>query len=73
MHKLPFRSSFKGSCFENSVIFTKICPFESLLKEVTLCRVSISFERSAPPNIISEKFTKHSAWLAAQIWAAKCD
>ena len=31
-------------------IFAEKFPWESLLKEVTLCRVSISFEQSAPPN-----------------------
>ena len=36
----------KDSCSENFVIFAEKCPWESLLIEVTLCRVSIFFERS---------------------------
>ena len=34
-------------------IFAEKCPSESLLKEVTLCKVSISFERSTTLNMIS--------------------
>ena len=58
---------------ENFVIFAKKCPSKSSLKEVTLCRVSISTEQSTPPTMISYKFTKYSMWLTVQIWAAKCD
>ena len=63
----------KTACSENFAIFAEKYPWESLLKEVTLCRVSISFERSAPPNIVSLKFAKYSTWLTVQVWAAKCD
>ena len=45
---------------ENFVIFAKKCPSKSSLKEVTLCRVSISTEQSTPPTMISYKFTKYS-------------
>ena len=41
------------SNFENFVIFAEECPWKSLLKEAALCRVSISLEGSAPPNMIS--------------------
>ena len=50
---MQFENGVKDSCSENFVIFAEKCPCESLLEEITLCRVSISFERSAPPNIIS--------------------
>ena len=50
---IKFENGIKGSCSENSVISAEKYPCESLLKEVILCRVSISFKRSALPNTIS--------------------
>ena len=43
----------KESCSESFVIFAEKYLWESLLKkEVALCRASISFKRSTPPNMI---------------------
>ena len=50
---IQFDIGVKDSCSENFVTFPEKYPWGSLLKEVTLCRVLISFERSAPPNMIS--------------------
>ena len=49
---IKFENGVKDSCSENFVIFAKKCLFESLLEEVTVCRVLISFKRSALPNKI---------------------
>ena len=46
---LLIKDGVKDSCSEDFVMFAGKC-LRDLLKEVTLCRVSISFGRSAPTD-----------------------
>ena len=50
--KRPVLNRVNGSCSKNFVIFAEKYSWESLLKEIRICWVSIFVKRSPPPKFI---------------------
>ena len=57
--KCVLKEAFKDNCYKNIAMFAeKISVTEFTVKEITVCRVAVFFERRPPPNRFFKVFKK---------------